>query len=206
MRANLRAGVAIYNEGRFHAAHDAWEDYWLDLDSGTDDELLLHGLIQFTAVVYHLEQNNDAGAQGLAESATGYLSTLPADYRGIDLANVRPFLETIAADPARARETEPPKLRHDGQPLGYDDLDFAATAIVATVLAEEDGYDLDAIEAAIAYAREEIDTAGDGPFTGLVFAFVREPDRRATVVQRLQSHVDRERGKEADVDGLFEKR
>ena len=26
MDAHLRAGVAIYNAGHYHAAHDAWED------------------------------------------------------------------------------------------------------------------------------------------------------------------------------------
>ncbi|MFB6301121.1 MAG: DUF309 domain-containing protein, partial [Halobacteriales archaeon] len=52
MDAHLRAGIAIYNAGGYHAAHDAWEDHWLDLESGTDDERFLHGLIQFTAAVH----------------------------------------------------------------------------------------------------------------------------------------------------------
>ena len=71
MREHLRAGIAVYNAGEYHAAHDAWEDYWLDLERGTDDERLLHGLIQFTAAVHHAEERNWEGAVGLAESATG---------------------------------------------------------------------------------------------------------------------------------------
>ena len=77
MEAALRAGVAIYNAGEFHAAHDAWEAEWLGLDDGTDDERLLHGLIQFTAVVHHARERNWSGAVGLAESAGEYLADHP---------------------------------------------------------------------------------------------------------------------------------
>ena len=204
MRAHLRAGVAIFNEGRFHAAHDAWEDYWLDLEAGTEDEQLLHGLIQFTAVVHHATNGNDSGAQGLAESAGEYLADLPADYRGMNLDDVRPFLASMAADPTAFDSIAVPKLAHEGERLGYDDLDFDATAIAAAVLAEEDGYDEAAIEGAITYAREEIESDGGGTFTGLVFSFVREVEGRGVVAQRLRGHVERERAKDADVDGLFE--
>ena len=34
MRDHLRAGIAVFNAGDFHDAHDAWEDRWLDLESG----------------------------------------------------------------------------------------------------------------------------------------------------------------------------
>ena len=204
MRAHLRAGVAIYDEGRYHAAHDAWEDHWLDLDSGTDDERLLHGLIQFTAVVHHARDRNWSGAVGLAESASEYLADLPDDYRGIDLEPVRAFLDRMAADPELIERRAPPKLTHEGTALGYDDLDFDATAVAAAVLAGEDGYDEDAMEKAIGYAREEVDAGGSGTFTGLAFSFVRDPAKRGVIFQRLSEHVQRERGKEADVAGLFD--
>ncbi|MCU4802609.1 DUF309 domain-containing protein [Halobacteria archaeon HArc-gm2] len=204
MRAHLRAGVAVYDEGRYHAAHDAWEDYWLDLASGTDDERLLHGLIQFTAVVHHARERNWAGAVGLAESAGEYLADLPAEYRGIDLDSVRGFLARMAADPEHLERVGPPPLTHEGDVLGYDDLDFESTAVAAVVLAEADGYDETAMERAIEYAREEIDAGTSGTYTGLVFSFVRDPAKRGIVFQRLAEHVQRERSREADVEGLFD--
>jgi predicted metal-dependent hydrolase len=73
MESHLRAGVAVYNAGQYHAAHDAWEDHWLDLEQGTDDEQFLHGLIQFTAAVHHARTRNWSGATGLASSARDYL-------------------------------------------------------------------------------------------------------------------------------------
>jgi len=204
MRAHLRAGVAVYDEGRYHAAHDAWEEHWLDLESESDDERLLHGLIQFTAVVHHARERNWSGAVGLAESAGDYIADLPADYRGIDLGPVRTFLRRTAADPEHVERADPPPLTHEGEVLGYDDLDFEATAVAAAVLAEADGYDEAAMAQAVEYAREEVDAGTSGTYTGLVFSFVRDPARRGIVFQRLAEHVRRERSREADVEGLFD--
>jgi hypothetical protein len=204
MRAHLRAGVAIYNEGRYHAAHDAWEDHWLDLESGTDDERLLHGLIQFTAVVHHLRDENWSGATGLAESAGEYLGNLATTSRGVALDPVRTFLARVAADAVGLIPEDAPPLTHDGQALGYGDLDFETTAVVAYVLAEEDGYDEGVIRSGIEYAREEVRADESGTFTGLVFSFVRDPDHRPMVATRLGEHTQRRQHRESDVDGLFE--
>jgi len=204
MRDHLRAGVAIYNEGRFHAAHDAWEDHWLGLDQGTDDEHLLHGLIQFTAVVYHACEGNDSGAKGLAESAADYLAGLPSPYRGVDLDPLRPFLDGMANDPEGFEPSDAPALTHEGIELSYEELGVGATAVAARVLAEEGGYDVAAVEQASEWAREEIDAGESGAFTGLVFSFVRDPDHRPIIAQRLVEHVQRRENRAADVEGLFD--
>ena len=203
MDAHLRAGIAVFDAGRYHAAHDAWEEYWLDLDAGRD-ERFLHGLIQFTAIVHHATGGNWSGAQGLAGSAGEYLAGLPPDYRGVNLDEVRPFLAAVAADPRAPDWDDPPKLTYQGRVLGYDDLDFEATAVAAEVLAEADGYDESVVKDAIVYARRELEQRGDGQFVGQLFAFVREPDDRGFVYAHLANHVERERQKDDDVAGLFD--
>ena len=203
MDAHLRGGIAVYNAGRYHAAHDAWEDYWLGLDSG-DDERFLHGLIQFTAVVHHATGENWSGAQGLAESAGEYLADLPADYRGVNLDTVRPFLARVAEDPQSVDWDAPPKLTHGGETVGYDDLDFDATAVAAEVLAEADGYDESVVADATEYARRELDDRGEGRFVGQLFSFVQEAANRDFVYAHLANHVERERQKDDDVAGLFD--
>ena len=203
MDAHLRAGLAVYNAGRYHAAHDAWEDYWLALDDG-DDERFLHGLIQFTAVVHHGTGENWSGARGLAESAGEYLADLPADYRGVNLDDARPFLERVAEDPDAVDWDAPPELTHEGEPVGYSDLDFEATAVAAEVLAEADGYDESVVTDAIGYARKELDEQGEGRFVGQLFAFVQEAENRPVVYTHLVQHVERERQKDDDVAGLFD--
>jgi hypothetical protein len=203
MDAHLRAGIAVYNAGRYHAAHDAWEDHWLGLDSG-DDERFLHGLIQFTAVVHHAADGNWSGARGLAESAGEYLGDLPTDHRGVNLGEVRPFLARVADDPQAVDWDDPPKLACEGTPLEYDDLGFEATAVAAAVLAATGGYDESVIEDAVEYARRELDERGEGRFVGQLFAFVQEAEQRSFVYAHLTNHVERERQKDDDVAGLFD--
>jgi hypothetical protein len=204
MEATLRAGVAIYNAGHYHAAHDAWEGHWLDLPDG-DDERFLHGLIQFTAAVYHARNRNWSGATGLAESGRGYLADLPTDYRGVNVGTVRASLAGLERDPERIERGPPPRLTHEGEALALEDLDFGATAVAADVLAEELGYDEAVVERAVAYARADIDAGEEGSaFVTLLFDFVRDPDSRAVAVQRLAERVDRRANRDGDVDGLFE--
>jgi len=207
MEANLRAGIAIYNPGGYHAAHDAWEDHWLDLETETDDERFLHGLIQFTAAIYHARNRNWSGATGLAESGRGYLTDLPADYREVNVGAVRTYLETLERDPEYIERRKPLPLTHDSEVIGPGDLGFEATAVAADVLAEERGYDEGLIERAIEYGRADLqDEKTASPFVTLLFDFVREPDNRGIIVQRLGEHIDRRASREEDVSGLFEKR
>ena len=208
MEPHLRAGIAVYNTGEHHAAHDAWEDRWLGLESGTDDERFLHGLIQFTAAVHHGHEGNLSGLQGLTESAGEYLSGLPSTYRGVDLDVVRSYLADMAADPEQFERVDAPVLRHEGRALDLADLadegDFEAASVAADVLtADHDAYDEAVVETGIAYARESIEAGEAGRFVALVFDFVAD-ERRDLVYQRLREHVERRRSRETDVQGLFD--
>jgi hypothetical protein len=204
METVLPAGLAIYNAGDFHEAHDAWEDHWLDLETGTDDERFLHGLIQFTAAVHHATQRNWAGATGLAESAGDYLAALPDSYRGVDVAAVRTHLAALAADPERIERAPAPKLTYDGEPIALATLDFESTAVAAAVYAEADRFEESVVDRAVEYARSDLDDGEpSSPFVTLVTDFVREPAHRGIVFQRLSEHVARRQRRESDVDGLF---
>ncbi|SIS18782.1 DUF309 domain-containing protein [Natronorubrum thiooxidans] len=204
MRDQLRAGAAIYNAGYYHAAHDAWEDRWLDLESDTDDERLLHGLIQWTAAIYHASERNWVGAVGLADSAIEYLAELPPDYREVNLPPIRAFLTALAADPELIERRSPVRLEHEGEVPTLSTLEFASTAIAATVLADEWGFDKAPVEQARTYAERDLKAGDDdSQFIALLFDFVRETEHRGIVYQRLTSHVGRRQARETDVDGLF---
>ncbi|MEY7850037.1 DUF309 domain-containing protein [Natrarchaeobius sp. A-rgal3] len=204
MRDQLRAGVAIYNDGYYHAAHDAWEDRWLELEAGTDDEQLLHGLIQATAAVHHAHDRNWEGATGLADSALEYLEGLSSTYRDVRLDPIQSYLATLATDPEVAERRPPVRIEHDGTTPSRTDLGFESTAVAAGVLAEAFGYDEEPIERARTYADTDLKAGDDDSrFISLLFDFVREDEHRALVHQRLTGHVDRRRSRETDVDGLF---
>ncbi|MWV66020.1 DUF309 domain-containing protein [Halorubrum sp. JWXQ-INN 858] len=206
--AALRAGVALFNEGHWLAAHEPWEAAWLPLDGGAD-ERLLHGLIQFAAATHHARSGNYAGAVGCGVGAAGYLDDLGPTRRGLALAPIRRWCRRLAADPERIERARPPTLRIDGVAVGFDDLDFEATLALAPALAATVGVDAardpdgdGLFEAAARLAREERGT-GRTRFAELLFAFVRTPDARPQIAARLADHVERERRKRRDVDDLF---
>ncbi|MFC7058160.1 DUF309 domain-containing protein [Halovenus salina] len=205
MDSHLHAGVAVYNAGEYHAAHDAWEDHWLALEEGTDDEQFLHGLIQFTAAVYHARDRNWSGATGVADSAREYFTTLPATYRGLDVEAASGYLARLATDPELVERGDPPALTVDGTALTPDDLDYESTAVAAEVLAEEYGYDETVLERAAAFGRADLeDGQTASPFVTLLFDFTRAPSQRAIIAQRLTEHVQKRAQREDDVAGLFE--
>ena len=206
MDESLRAGIAVYNAGATHAAHDAWEDHWLGLDEGTDDERLLHGLIQFTAAVYHAQQRNWSGAVGLAGSAQEYLAALPNRYRGVDLTAVRTYLRRLEADPERIERASPPLLVYKGRPLAAADLSVEEITLAAETIAEDsETYDLAVVKQAADYAHEEVDSV-DTEFISLLTTFVDEGEHRGIVYNRLAAQVERRQQKQQDVAGLFEPR
>jgi len=204
MEEQLRAGIAVYNAGATHAAHDAWEDVWLGLPEDSDDEQLLHGLIQFTAAVHHAANRNWSGTVGLAESGRGYLSGLPSTYHGVDLSVVTDYLQALQTDPERIERAGPPALIYRGQRLSAADLEVDAITIAAAVVAEDfDQYDASVVDAAADYAREEVG-GSQTEFISLLTTFVDESTHRGIVYNRLAAQVERRQRKERDVAGLFE--
>ena len=204
MDAALHAGVAVYNDGHYHAAHDAWEDEWLALEDGTTDERLLHGLVQFTAAVHHARRRNWSGAVGLCESGREYLAAVPDGYRSVNVAGVGDYLGRLGADPERAERTSPPALTVGGNALGFDDLEPPAAVEAAVVLADALGYDREEFEAAAEYARGTLADGEYGEFAGLLCDFVVEREQRALVATRLGQHVRRKQRRADDVAGLFD--
>lgn len=206
MESALQAGVAIYNAGEYHDAHDAWERRWLDAADGTDDERLLHGLIQFTAVVHHARRRNWSGAQRLAESAGEYLAGLPDDCRGVNVGSARTELARLAADPERIERQQPLRLTYDGKALTLSDLGFEAAAVVARVRAEhDDRFDETRIDDGVDAAREEREEGYRTRYIALVMDFATGSDaERPVVYQRLRDHLERRDQKRREVEGLFE--
>lgn len=205
MEESLRAGLVLYTAGEYHAAHDPWEDVWLELEPGTDDEKLFHGLIQLTAAVHHARNRNWSGATGLAESGREYLADLPNQYRGVAVADAVAFLDALANDPERIERGPPNSISYRDSVLEVTDLPFEELVLAIEALADEYGADETGILAeAIQVAREE-QTNGGAAVTTLLFDFVAgEEPSREFISDQLTARMRRRRRKRDDVSGLFE--
>ncbi len=205
MDAHLKAGIAIYNSGEFHAAHDAWEDHWLHLEKDTPDERFLHGLIQFTAAIYHGTTGNWTGLHGLASNASDYIAPLPNTYRHVSLEPIRAYLTHLAIDPEHIERQSPPKISYDGSILDVNDLSIDEQFIVASVLAEEyAAFDPEIIEHAIDNANQAIESNRSSTYIELVTDFASNSSHRQLIYDRLAAMVTRQQQRNEDVSGLFE--
>ncbi|MDR5672752.1 putative metal-dependent hydrolase [Halalkaliarchaeum sp. AArc-CO] len=201
----LRAGLVLYATGEYHAAHDPWEEVWLELETGTDDEKLFHGLIQLTAAIHHARNRNWSGAVGLAESGREYLDDLPNRYRGVAVGDAVAFLNALARDPERIERGPPDPISYREDVLEVTDLPFEELVPAVDALAEEyETYEGDILAEAIEVAREE-QADGRAAITTLLFDFVAGEDpSREFVYDQLAARIRRRRRKRDDVSGLFE--
>lgn len=190
-----RVGIALYNSGRYLAAHEPLEALWLTEPADARDDCL-QGLIQASAAIYKARIENDSGAVGLAESAVEYLS----ECRDIPVDALIRWLERLAEDPSLINRERPPELTLDGDATDVRELAGAEVLLAGEAVAETGGDEL--LESALAYVEKDI--KGDGgrtPLVTLVVDYINEPS--PIVRQRLRERVDRRQTRDSDVEGLF---
>lgn len=94
----LAQGEALFNQGQYFAAHEAWEIGWLA--TGSDERLLLQGLIQVAAGFVKLSRGQPAGTAKLLALAAPKLSRFVGRAHGLDLAALLPQVEAWRATAA----------------------------------------------------------------------------------------------------------
>jgi predicted metal-dependent hydrolase len=102
-------GIALFNEGRFFTAHEAWEVVWRQAE-GTE-RLLLQGLIQVAAAIIHVERGNLRGARSVYAKACAKLDPLPPNLMGLMLDDFRVALCAFFIEALAGRATLPPIIR-----------------------------------------------------------------------------------------------
>lgn len=83
----LARGVALFQAGAFHEAHEAWEEAWLHEQGAR--RLLLQGLILVAAGWLKRDAGNARGAVRLFSRALERLESLPPDCEGVDVDRLR---------------------------------------------------------------------------------------------------------------------
>ncbi|MDA0925392.1 MAG: DUF309 domain-containing protein [archaeon] len=91
----LHDGLALFDEGRFWHAHEAWEALWNRLkqrQAPPEEILLVQGFIQTAALLLHHQRRNQAGVEKQWTKAHSKLEGWSTAW-GLDVAL---HLETIA--------------------------------------------------------------------------------------------------------------
>ncbi len=105
-RQLARRGLHLARQGRGFAAHEVWEELWLELHG--DERLWLQALIQLAVSQLHRDSGNQLGSASLREKAAVKLSRLategfpePEWAAGLELPLPKRLLELLAGpDPA----------------------------------------------------------------------------------------------------------
>jgi predicted metal-dependent hydrolase len=122
------AGIDLYNEGEFHAAHDAWEERWMG-EVGPDEKLFLQGLIQSAVIFHHLQIGRPGAARQMYLRAREKFARLKRDrFMSLDLEEYQSRLDQslqwllAAPDPRTVAppEIEAPRIRLLPGVMEYD--------------------------------------------------------------------------------------
>ena len=112
-------GIDLYNAREFHAAHDAWEERWMD-EAGPREKLFLQAMIQSAVAFHHLEIGRPGAARRMYQMSREKFARLGTKcFMSLDLEDYQAqldralsWLETVA-DPREIKppEIEPPVIR-----------------------------------------------------------------------------------------------
>lgn len=106
-------GIRLFNGGHYHASHDCFEDEWYNYGGGSTESSFLHGMVQVVAGVYkRVDYGNDVGMRSLFRTAGSYLRTIPSDYYGVDVDDVR---QTTTEAQRRPAVVDQWRMTIDGQ-------------------------------------------------------------------------------------------
>lgn len=83
MYQTIEEGVELFNDYDFFAAHDFFENLWMNAES--KDRLFFQGMVQLSVGSYHLLNKNIKGSLNQYKKGTNKLENYVPDYKGIEL-------------------------------------------------------------------------------------------------------------------------
>ena len=121
------AGVVLFNEQDFFAAHEVWEDLWAD--SYGDERRFYQGLIQAAVGLCHFSNGNLNGAVKLYRSSRDYMKGCGPSLLGMDVAEFwrgmeacySPLLGPTFERSVRPGEDHLPTIRLEPPPESWPD-------------------------------------------------------------------------------------
>jgi predicted metal-dependent hydrolase len=123
------AGILLFNDHEFFAAHEVWEDLWGE-EAGPSRRFT-QGLIQAAVALLHFGNGNLRGAVKLFRTGRDYMAQAGSPFRGLDSAAFwrqmeQCFAEALVAAPdaeprPRLDEAQVPRIELDPPPAQWPD-------------------------------------------------------------------------------------
>lgn len=107
--ATLRAGLDLFDAGRYLAAHELFEELW-EATEGPDSDFF-KGLVQAAVALHHFESGNLEGAAKLYGGHRRCLGPYLPMHAGLDVARFLADMQTFLA---------PVLERRAGAPVAFD--------------------------------------------------------------------------------------
>lgn len=93
---NIIRGIELFNDADFFAAHDFFEDLWID--SNTDQKFFYQGLVHVSVACFHLISGNVTGALSQYSKGKMKLEKYVPDYAGVDVENLIVSINKIVSE------------------------------------------------------------------------------------------------------------
>ena len=105
----LGRGAALFNQGLYWEAHEAWEELWLELED--EPKLFVQGLIQVAAGYFKATvQMQPRGCVKLLTTALSKLDRAPPDFLGVETQRFLPAVRRTLAEAQRWLDGEIPSI------------------------------------------------------------------------------------------------
>jgi len=85
--AELKQGIALFNDGDYFHAHEVWEDWWRA--TTRPEKQTIQGMIQVAVAMHHASTGNITGATSVMGRALRNLEGADGQWRGISITGLR---------------------------------------------------------------------------------------------------------------------
>ena len=93
---NITEGIELFNDSDFFAAHDFFEDLWMEAKK--NDKLFYQGLVQVSVGCFHLICGNFNGAKSQISKGINKLLDFIPEYNNLELTNLISKFEKMLID------------------------------------------------------------------------------------------------------------
>lgn len=92
----IKEGVKLFNEHDFFAAHDFFENLWMNAESG--DRLFYQGMVQLSVGGYHLLNKNYKGSLSQYQKGSEKLKNYVPQFKGVELEILLQKINNVITD------------------------------------------------------------------------------------------------------------